>query len=195
MNISREVVNDLLPVYFSGEASAETRRIVEEFFRQDPDFEHTARRAATPLDALRGAPLVPPEAEREKRDLECVRHELRWRKMLFASAVFLTLAPLTFVFSKGHVVWLMVRDAPWDAGFYWSLGALVWFVYFARVLRVGRRTIALVTAIFFTVVPPLLFMHFSFTAWPQLRDNSGEVVIAWIGAAFCWYGYFRGRRR
>ena len=200
MNISREVVNDLLPVYFSGEASAETRRIVEEFFRSDPDFERTARSAAMPLDTLKGAAwpgLLPQseEAEKEKRDLECVRHELRWRKMLFASAMFLTLAPLTFVFSDGHLVWLMARDAPWDAAFYWSLGALVWFFYIARVWRVGRRKLALVAAIFLTLVPSLLVMHFSFAGWPQLRDNLGEVVIAWIGAAFCWYGYFRPRSR
>jgi heme/copper-type cytochrome/quinol oxidase subunit 4 len=192
MNITREVVTDLLPVYLSGEASEDTGRLVEEYFRQDPDFERIARSAARPLDALRTAAPVAPDAEREKRDLECIRHELRWRKMLFALAVFLTLAPLTFVYSNGHLVWLMVRNAPWDAGFYWSWGALLWFFYFSRV---RRRTLALVAAIFFTLIPPLFALHFSFAGWPQLRDNLGGVVIAWIGAAFCWLGYFRQRSR
>jgi hypothetical protein len=195
MNITREVVKDLLPVYLSGESSEDTRRLVEDYFRQDPDFERIARSAARPLDALRAAAPVAPEAEREKYDLECIRHELRWRKMLFASAVFLTFAPLAFVYSKGHLVWLMARNAPWEAAFYWSWGAFLWFFYIARVRGVRRRTLALVAAIFLTLIPPLLVMHFSLAGWPQLRDNLGEVLIGWIGAAACLYGYFRLRRR
>ena len=195
MNITREVVTDLLPVYFSGEASADTRALVEDYFHGDPDFERIARSAARPLDALRAAAPVAPEAVREKHDLECIRHELRWRKMMFASAVFLTLAPLAFVYSEGHLVWLMARNAPWDAGFYWGWGALLWFFYFARVWGVRRRTLSLVAATFLTLVPPLFAMHFSLAGWPHLRDNLGEVLIAWIGAAACLYGYFRLRPR
>jgi hypothetical protein len=51
MNITREVVTDLLPVYFSGEASGDTKVLVEDYFRQDPDFDptyadpHSLRRA------------------------------------------------------------------------------------------------------------------------------------------------------
>ena len=55
MNITREVVTDLLPIYFSGEASGDTKVLVEEYFRQDPDFERMARSAATPLETLRAA--------------------------------------------------------------------------------------------------------------------------------------------
>ena len=192
MTVTRDVVTDLLPVYFSGEASADTRERVEDFFRHDPDFERVARSAAKPFETLREAVPIAPEADREKRDLECIRHELRWRRVMFGLALFLTLAPLAFVYSKGHLVWLMARNAPWDAAFYWTWGALLWFIYFAR-LR--RRTLALVAGIFCTVVPPLFAMHFSLSAWPQLRDNQGEVLIAWIGAAACWYGYFRRHPR
>ena len=39
MNVTREVVTDLLPIYFSGEASGDTKVLVEDYFRQDPDFE------------------------------------------------------------------------------------------------------------------------------------------------------------
>ncbi|MGC2091389.1 MAG: hypothetical protein WA638_18355, partial [Candidatus Acidiferrales bacterium] len=88
MNISREVVTDLLPVYFSGEASADTRSLVEDYFRGDPDFERVARSAATPLEALRHAARVAPDAEQEKRDLECVHRGLRRNKALFGVALF-----------------------------------------------------------------------------------------------------------
>jgi hypothetical protein len=39
MKITREVVKDLLPAYFSGEASADTQSLVEEYFREDPAFD------------------------------------------------------------------------------------------------------------------------------------------------------------
>src|SRR6516164_3104145 len=58
MNITQDVVTDLLPVYFSGEASSDTKSLVEEYFRGNPDFERMARSAGTPLETLRTAPPV-----------------------------------------------------------------------------------------------------------------------------------------
>ena len=52
MNVTRQVVADLLPIYISGEASGDTRALVEDFFRQDPEFERIALSAATPLEKI-----------------------------------------------------------------------------------------------------------------------------------------------
>src|SRR5690242_2185217 len=79
MNVTREVVTDLLPIYFSGEASGDTKVLVEDYFRQDPDFERLARSAATPLETLRAATPIAAGAEKEKRDLESVLWGLRRR--------------------------------------------------------------------------------------------------------------------
>src|SRR6516162_8819228 len=38
MNVTREVIKDLWPVYAAGEASADTRGLVEAFLQQDPEF-------------------------------------------------------------------------------------------------------------------------------------------------------------
>ncbi|MGH9709812.1 MAG: hypothetical protein ACRD37_04635 [Candidatus Acidiferrales bacterium] len=192
MNVTREVVTDLLSIYFSGEASGDTKTLVEDYFRGDPDFERIARSAATPLETLRAATPIAPEAEKEKRDLECVHRELWRRKWLFGVALFLTLAPLAFVFTNGHISWLMVRDAPWDAAFYWSLATFLWFLYFARP---RRRTTALVAAIFFTLLALYFTLHLGFVNALARKDNLGEAAIIWIGAAFCWFGYFQQRRR
>jgi len=83
MNITREVMTDLLPVYFSGEASEDTKQLVEIYFRENPDFERIARSAAIPLEQLgsRTAPVAT-EAEREKRDLQWARKEFFRRRML-----------------------------------------------------------------------------------------------------------------
>lgn len=191
MNVTREVVTDLLPVYFAGEASGDTKALVEDYFRQDPDFERVARSAATPLETLRGAAPLRPEAEREKRDLESVRCALQRRKWYFGFALFFTLAPLSFVIANGHMTWMMARNAPFDAVFYWSVAVLFWVFYLARP---SRRTTSLVGAIFFTLLPLHYGLHLIFPSAPGLGNNLGEVGIIWLAAAVCWVGYFRRRR-
>jgi hypothetical protein len=50
MKVTREAITDLPPVYFSGEASADTRTLVEDYFRQDPRIRaHRAQRRRTSL--------------------------------------------------------------------------------------------------------------------------------------------------
>ncbi len=185
MNVTREVVTDLLPLYFSGEASGDTRVLVEDYFRHDLDFERIARSAATPLETLRAAAPIAADSEKEKRDLESVLWGLRRRKWLFGVSLFLTFAPLSLDFTHGHIVSLMVRDAPWHSAFDWSLAAVLWFLYFAR-LR--WRTASLVCAIFFTLIPIPFVLHSVFAGGPVV-----EFAIVWIFAAFIWLGYFRQR--
>ena len=187
MNVTREVVTDLLPTYFSGEASGDTKVLVEDYFRQDPDFERIARNAATPLETLRAAAPITANSEREKRDLESVLWGLRRRQWLFGVSLYLTLSPLlSFNFTHGHIVSLMVLDAPWHAAFDWSLAAVLWFVYFARP---RWRTASLLCAIFFTLIPTPFVLHSVFAGGPV-----AEFAIVWILAAFIWLGYFRRRR-
>jgi hypothetical protein len=185
MNVTREVVTDLLPIYFSGEASGDTKVLVEDYFRQDPDFERIARSAATPLETLRAAAPIAASSEKEKRDLESVLWGLRRRNWLFGVSLFLTLVPLSLDFTHGHIIPLTVRYGPWLAAFDWSLAAVLWFLYFAR-LR--WRTASLVAAISFTLIPIPFVLHFVSAGWPVV-----EYAIVWIWAAFVWLGYFRQR--
>jgi hypothetical protein len=197
MSITREVITDLLPVYFSGEASSDTRALVEDYFRRDPDFERIARSAATPLETLKvaawpGLLFRSAEAEKEKRDLECVRGELHRRKIVFGLALFFTLVPLTFIFKDGRIVWMMVRNAPWDAALYWGMAAAMWIFYFAR-LR--RRTFSLIVALFFTAFTALDILHYTLTVHPHAGASSMFDTL-WLAALFggigtvAWVNYF-----
>jgi len=67
----------------------------------------------------------------------------------------------------------------------WSLAAVLWFLYFAR-LR--RRTAALVCATFFTLIPIPFVLHSLLAGGPV-----AEFAIFWIIVAFIWLGYFRQR--
>ncbi|HEX5233702.1 MAG TPA: hypothetical protein VFW25_00080 [Silvibacterium sp.] len=191
MNVTREVVTDLLPIYFSGEASRDTTVLVEDFFHHDPDFERIARRAATPLETLRAAPPIAAGPGKEKHDLESVLWGLRRRQWLFGLGLFFTLVPLSY-FAHAHSAFLTLRNAIWEAAFDWSLAALFWFLYFAR-LR--RRAAALVCAISLTLIPIPFALHFVFTFAPSLRGSFAEAICIWIGAGFIWMGYFNQRRR
>jgi len=184
MNVTRDLITDLLPAYFSGEASGDTKALVEDYFRQNPDFERIARSATTPLETLRAAIPIAADSEKEKRELESVLWGLRRRQWLFGLSLFFTLIPLSYYFTHG------LRDALWEAAFDWSLAVGLWFVYFAR-LR--WRTASLVIAILFTLIPIPFLLEYGFSRAPQLRGNFAEAICIWIGAAFVWIGYFRRR--
>ena len=194
MSVTRDVVTDLLPVYFSGEASEDTRRLVEEYFQGNPEFERIARKAATPLESLRAAKTIAPEAEKERRDLESV-HKAVWRhKLHFGLALFFTLAPLAFVYSKGHLAWMMVRNQPWDAAIYWLAAALFWALYF---VRPRHRTTLLMGAIVLSVMP-LLMLHGSWGAESHVKGYLGmlfSAVFFWCLAAILVVLYFAHARR
>ena len=80
MNPTQDVITDLLPLYFSGEASADTRTLIEEYFAANPEFERMARRMAENFNALRSSPVSNSE-ELEKRALMRTRTEVRAKNM------------------------------------------------------------------------------------------------------------------
>lgn len=184
MNVTREVITDLLPVYFSGEASGDTKALVEDYFRHDPDFERVARSATAPLETLRTAAPIAADSEKEKREWESILWGLRRRQWLFGLSLFFTLVPLSYYFTHG------LHEALWEAAFDWSLAAGFWFVYFARL---SRRTTSLVIALLLTLIPIPFILQFIFSNAQGLRGNFAEAVCIWIGAALIWIGYFRQR--
>ena len=60
MSITRPVILDLWPAYVSGEASPETRALVDEFLRTDPELARQLRE--NPLGGIESPPL-PPDVE------------------------------------------------------------------------------------------------------------------------------------
>ena len=56
MTVTQNVIHDLLPAYLAGEASADSKVLVEEFLRQNPAMART-------VEAMRANPLPEPPAE------------------------------------------------------------------------------------------------------------------------------------
>lgn len=85
MNATRDVITDLLPLYFSGEASDDTRAMVEEYFKADPEFEHMARRMASSMTVFK-ATLTEDDAL-EAQSLMRTRTQLRARNISLGAAI------------------------------------------------------------------------------------------------------------
>ena len=78
MEVTRDIVIDLMPLYQSGEASPDTRAAIEEFLRRDPSLAKIAND-----DAAVG---VPAGAELERRSVALTRATIRRRTWVMAIA-------------------------------------------------------------------------------------------------------------
>ena len=135
MKVTQSVIHDLVPAYLSGEASADTVALIEEFLRLHPDLARTVETLrANPLPELPAA-LRPTQ---EKETLSMTKQLLRWRGILMGLAIFLTLLPMSFRFDNGRITWTFLQQMPHPATALVCLGALTcWggFLYVRRRLR------------------------------------------------------------
>ena len=106
MKLEREVIIDLLPAYFSGVASAATRTLVEEYFREHPEFERSARSAGSTLEHLQ-APAPSADPEKEKLAFERARGISETRSSYLLLAILSTLILFLFRVQNGHIIWIM----------------------------------------------------------------------------------------
>lgn len=94
MNVTRDVIYDLLPGYFSGDLSPDTRVLVDEFLAQDPEFRRMMERFRTMFGEARGVPpAVGRPAEKvtfeRARSVMHQRSELRGYTLAFGIAALL----------------------------------------------------------------------------------------------------------
>ena len=129
MKVTREVVTDLLPAYFSKEASADTCELVEEFFEQDPEFAGLAKERNSEALLADLPPISLPE-EHERETLIRAQNTLKWRAHWLTMAILFTLLPLSCVFSSKGLVWIMLRDAPYAAQTFLILAVVSWIQFF-----------------------------------------------------------------
>lgn len=131
MNVTRDVISDLWPIYEAGEATPDTRTLVDAFLAREPDFA-AALRARLIFPAVQ----VPVSPDDETRALCRTRDLVRGRSWL---RVVRTVAAVMTAFAVMHVVedtnWttsprLFIADA--------LIAAVLWTTYFV-VLAYQRR--------------------------------------------------------
>jgi len=130
MKVTRDVIKDLLAVYMAGDASGDTREIVEEWLRSDPELAAQVSRARRiELPEVAGPP---PTAER--RALDRTRRYLRGRSVVLGAAIYFSTLPLAIKFSSDGFRGLLLDD--WMArASALVVAAALWAIYW----RMSRR--------------------------------------------------------
>jgi anti-sigma factor RsiW len=133
MNVTKDVIQDLVVVYLSGEASADTRSLVEEYLAQNPEMAERVK-GAQAFTVPQAAP--PPSLER--RALDRTRQLLSRKSFLLWFAMILSYLPLSFSYTTGEKsVQFLFLDKPVFALALLPLGLAGWaaFLYTCRQLQ------------------------------------------------------------
>ncbi len=130
MKITRAVITDLLPVYLAGEASEDTKKIVDEFLRDDPEFAELIAKQDKSFEKIHANP----SKDNEMKTLKDTKSLLRKRSLYLAFAILFTLFPVSFSFNETGVDW-MWADAPIIAIVFAIIGVAMWIGY----ARTNRR--------------------------------------------------------
>jgi hypothetical protein len=125
MNVTKDVINDLFPLYVEKECSADTQALVEEYLQRNPQHAEELRRVmSTPLPRS-----VPPAKDLdEARALREARRLVRRRSWLMGFAIFFSLVPFSFLHTGEKTYWLFL-EMPMTALIYGTLGVIAWIVY------------------------------------------------------------------
>jgi hypothetical protein len=196
MKLEREIIVDLLPAYFSGESSAATRTLVEEYFRENPDFEKSARSAGGALESLK----VPPawlDPEKEKLALERARLVTETRSSFFWLAVISTLMLFLFRIQNGKVIWIVWSSSGPGSGsrgpVFIAMAMFFWLFYFyarRRTAPLPAHTKFLWMATFYSVLAGLFKIENHKIVWLLFRgDPSGGIFLVAFATAL-WGIYF-----
>ena len=137
MEVPREVILDLLPLYLAGEASPTTRALVDEHLRRDPEMAQRVRSQGM-LD-IPGRVPSPPPPDLEMRSLRRTRGLLALQKWIFGLAIGFTAVAcsLELEFEQGRLqkFRLLLLDYPLQLGICLALGVGFWIAHYT----IGRR--------------------------------------------------------
>ncbi len=134
MNVTRNVIKDLFPLYQEGEASEDTKLLVEQFLESDPEFRGQLSASSTAEWRRTNVRL---EIDQALGTLEKTKRALARQKWLQIFAILFTLAPLSFSFQKGEIQYLVFRDAPLSLIPLWGVAVVLWVSY-VRSRRPGQ---------------------------------------------------------
>ena len=127
MTISDAVMNDLLTLYLAGEASAETKALVEAHARVNAAF--AAHLQAAGAIRVPDPPRTAAARDQELRALHATRQFILLRTIFIAGAILFTLLPLVFTFGSDGVQFLILGREPGLMWSFWSVAVASWVAF------------------------------------------------------------------
>ena len=132
VDVNRQVISDLWPIYTSGEASADTRALVEAFLAADPAFGRTLHESSGFTLGVSSAPSL--AADHELKTLA------KTRQRLWGYLWLLQLALLFSALAFGRIV----SDTSWDVSprnfiVVASIAGVFWIAFFVSLIRMRAR--------------------------------------------------------
>ena len=191
MTLERDIIIDLLPAYFSGEASAATRTLVEEYFRENPDFEKKARGGVWPMEGLK-APVPAPDKEKEKLALERARLIVETRGTFLWLGVCFTVILLLFKVRDHKLVWIMWEN-PRQGIVFAAVAVLCWGLYWRSRVRpepMRAHSKFLMLASFYTVLLGLLSLRIGGLESAFVGGKQDSMIIMAAVTVALWITYF-----
>jgi hypothetical protein len=130
--VTRDVIKDLWPLYIAGEASPDTRALVDAFLGEDPEFAQTMRETDLRLPSPEAPPLPP---DHELKTLAQIRRRLVGPRPLLLLAMVCTMQAF------GRII----ADTSFDVSpraFIATavVAACFWVAFLVRLLK-GRREV------------------------------------------------------
>lgn len=138
MKITKDVIRDLLPLYASGEASEDTCQLVQQYIKEDAELAGLLREMTVGEELLGQKPPVPDLQNAEIRSFRKARLLVRYRSVILGAAIAYTLLPFSFVFSDGHIRWIVMSEMPGAAISSMVMAVVLWATYLF-LWRKGRR--------------------------------------------------------
>ena len=134
MDVTSAIVSDLWPVYVSGDASPESRALVESFLAADPELARTLRESSGLTIGVTKAPVLSPD--HELKTLALTKRRLQGYLWLMQLAI------LFSCFAFGRIV----ADTSWDVSprnfiITASLAAVFWIAFFVSLIRIRARVL------------------------------------------------------
>jgi hypothetical protein len=120
MKVTRDVINDLWPLYLDGAASADSRALVEDFLREDPTWKQALQDSTGGPARLPAPPLEP---DREIQMLNRLKKRAMTKRIMF----FMALMASSQAFAR------IVSDTSWDV----SPKVFIWWVCIASALWIS----------------------------------------------------------
>lgn len=132
-NVTRDIIADLYPLYVSGDASPDTRSLVDSFLKEDPAFALSLKETGRDPLAAYAAPALPPDHE--------LKTLARVKRRLSGPIWLLQLA----IFSSCVAFGRIVSDTSFDVSPRKFIVAAVvavcfWVAFFVKLLY-GRRAV------------------------------------------------------